>query len=323
MALVRLRDIELAAYVREVLPQTIGLWGEGRDLATYGADLAEIARGPYGRAHFRTAGLYDGGTAVASFKRYERIAHVGTRRLRAVGIGAVFTPPERRGRGYASAMLASELDRARSDACDLVYLFSDIRPQFYAALGFVELPSRAISLRADGLPDTRLNPARLEERDWSGVRRCYDLGERRRPAGFLRTPLAWGWMGTNARQRFERAAGQETNLVVRRRGRGVCAYVLGMRDPKRDAYVLDECGFADDAAAESIPALLRAAAGDLRRVVGWLPPSGARERLPQGTVRKRRRAIFMAAPISPEGARFMRALAESPRSDPCWHADHI
>lgn len=319
---VRMRDIDIDAYVAQVLPQTAALWDERRPFDTYVADTLEIARGAYGRRYFRTVGLFDGTALVASFKRYERVMHVGTRRLRAVGIGAVFTPVERRGRGYASVMLAGELDRARADGCDVAYLFSDIRPQFYTALGFVELPAREMSLRADGLPRTRLNPSRLEERDWNGARRCYDLGERRRPAGFVRTPLAWDWIRTGMRQKSTRNPGQETNLVVRRRGGGVGAYVLGTRDPKRDAYHLEEFGFADDAASETIPALLRAAAGDLGRVVGWLPPSGARERLVKPSVRRRRRAIFMAAPLSAGGRLLIDAL-QSTKADPTWHADHV
>lgn len=318
----RVRHIGLDAYVRQVLPQTAALWADGRDFETYVAQTIEIARSPYGRLHYRTAGLYDGGTMVASFKRYERIVHAGTRRLRGLGIGAVFTPPERRGRGYASAMLAGELDRARAGGCDLAYLFSDIHPQFYSALGFTAFPAREIRLRADGLPATRLNPARLEDRDWPGVRRCYDLGERRRPAGFTRSPLVWDWIRTRMRQAAETGGGQKTDLVLRR-GRSIAAYVLGTRDPQRDAYVLDEFGFADDAAAETIPALLRAAAGDLRRIVGWLPPGGARELLPKGAVRKRRQAIFMAAPLSPAGGLLLRAFAESAKADPCWHAEHV
>ncbi|MEO6834939.1 MAG: GNAT family N-acetyltransferase [Candidatus Tumulicola sp.] len=321
--MMRLRDIEPDDYARQVLPQTAALWAGRRDFGTYAAHTLEIARSPYGRRHYRTAGLFDGATMLASFKRYERVMHAGAHRLRAVGIGAVFTPPERRGHGYASVMLGSELDRARASGCDVAYLFSDIRPQFYAALGFTELPSREVSLRADGLPAARLNLAPLEERDWDAVRRCFDRCERRRPAGFLRTPLAWDWMLMRMRQGSERAGGQPTNLVVRRPGRGISAYVLGARDPERDAYALDEFGFADDAAAEIVPALLRAAAGDLRRVVGWLPPGSARELLPPGTVRKRRQAIFMAAPLSPAGALAVSALAASAASDPCWHADHI
>jgi hypothetical protein len=219
-------------------------------------------------------------------------------------------------------MIAMAMDAARADGCDLVYLFSDVRPQFYADLGFRQLPSREFTLRADTLPSDRLPLAALTERDWSGVRRCFDLCEHHRPAGFLRTPLLWEWVRIRMRHGSERGGGQETNLVVRH-GRGVGAYVLGARDVARDTYALEEFGFADSAAAQMIPALLRAAAGDLRRVTGWLPPNGARELLPKGAVRKRRKAILMGAPLSPAGAEAMRLLTAAANADACWPTDHI
>jgi predicted N-acetyltransferase YhbS len=319
----RLRDVEPDAYARFVLPQTARLWAGRRDFDTYVAQVLEVAASPYGRRSYRTVGLYDGRAIVASFKRYRRAMHLGTQRLRAIGIGAVFTPPEYRGRGYASAMLALELDRSRALGCDVAYLFSDIRPAFYSALGFRELPSREISLRADALPATRLALARLEDRDWIGVSRCFESSECRRAAGFARSPLVWDWMRLRMRHGSERTGGQETNLVVRGRGRNVEAYVLGERDPVRDAYVVEELGFAGSPSAGAVAALLRAAAGDLRRVTGWLPPASVRDLLPKGVVRKRRRAIFMAAPLSTGGDLLVRTLALSADADPCWRADHI
>lgn len=319
----RLRDVDPEAYARDVLPQTAPLWAGRRDFPTYVAQVQEIARSPYGRRYYTTAGLFEGRNLVASFKRYVRGARLGTQRLRAVGIGAVFTPPHYRGRGFASAMLGSELDRARAAGFDFAYLFSDVSPQFYVQLGFVELPSREIVLASDRLPAKRLAPARLEERDWSGVARCFDLGGRRRDAGFTRTPLVWHWMRMRLRHGSERAGGQDTSLVVRRRGGAVDAYVLGERDAKRDAYVLEEFGFAGEDGARTIPALLRAAAGDLRRIMGWLPPAAARELLPKGTTRKRKRAILMAAPLSRGGIALVQAFQTTGNADPCWHADHI
>ena len=317
----RLRDISREVYAREILPLTASLWTGRRTFEEYAAQTLEIARGAYGRRHFRTIGLYDGRAMVASFKRYERTLRNGSRRLRAIGFGAVFTPVEFRSRGYASVMLAMALDQARSEGYDLAYLFSDIRPAFYAALGFAALPSRAFSLRADALPAMRLELARLADDDWNGTRHVFDLAERRRSAGFLRSSTVWEWIRMRARHSSEHPVGEETNLVVRRR-RAIAAYVFGVRAPARDAYILDELGFADDAAAAAVPALLRAAAGDLRRIVGWLPPNGIRELLPRFVTRKRTRSIFMMAALGTEGERLQGALCAS-RDDFCWATEHI
>jgi predicted acetyltransferase len=318
----RLQEIPPERYAREVLPATAKLWAGRRDFDTYVAHTLEIARSGYGRRHYRTIGLYDGTELVASYKQYERALRHGSHRLRAMGLGAVFTPAAYRGRGYASFMLGVQLDRFRKDGFDIAYLFSDIAPQFYVQLGFRELPSREIALRADTLASKRLEVARAEDRDWSGIARCFDLFSRTCSTGFLRSPLVWEWIRTRAHQQSEHRVGQETNLVLRK-GRAIVAYVLGVRAPERDTYVVDEFGCADGTAAQAVPTLLRAAAGDLRRIAGWLPPSGARELLPRGAVRKRKHAIFMMAPLSDAGDALVHAVTSASRSDFCWATDHI
>ncbi len=316
-----LRIVAAETYARIVLPETAPLWAGKRDLETYVANSLEIARSGFGRRHYRTMGIVEGKRLVSSFKRYDRCMERDGQRLRAFGIGAVFTPQPFRRRGYATAMLGEALDVARAEGYDLAYLFSDVHPQFYTDLGFTQVPSRSIVLRADALADKRLTLKALTEADWNRVSRCFTLC-----AGggtiFERTPLIWTWIRMRMRQGWEHQAGQETNLAVRR-GHGIAAYVLGVRLPERDTYVVDEYGYADEDAALTIPALLRAAAGDLRRVAGWLPPIRARDLVPKGSVRKRRTAIFMLAPLSSKGARLPTALAQKGRADPCWATDHI
>jgi predicted N-acetyltransferase YhbS len=308
-------------YAREVLPLTAPLWAGPRNFDTYVAQTLEIARGTYGRRHYRTLGLYDGRTLVASFKRYERTIRHETKPLRAIGFGAVFTPEEYRGRGYASVMLATALDAARADGYDVAYLFSDIRPQFYEALGFTALTSRRFLLRADTLPSMRLQLTHLRDADWAGVQRVYERWEQNRRAGFIRNASVWGWIAMRMRQRSEHPTGQQANLLVRR-GNRIIAYVFGVRAPRLDAYLLDEFAFADAATAAGIPALLRAAAGDLQRVTGWLPPAGAREAMPKLTVRRRNDAVFMMTPLSAAGRELMRDATAAP-GDFCWASDHI
>jgi predicted N-acetyltransferase YhbS len=316
----RLRGIAADVYARELLPLTAALWAGRRGFDQYVAQTLEIARSGYGRRHYRTIGLYDGGTCVASFKRYERTLHYGSRRLPAIGFGAVFTLPEYRGRGYASVMLAAALDQARASGYPVAYLFSDIRPQFYAALGFRALASRRFSLNAAALPASRLDLATLSDDDWAGVARLFDDCERHREAGFLRSAAVWEWIGMRRRHASEHRCGHETSLLVRHRG-AVVAYVLGVRDPQRDAYVLDEFAFTDDGAGRIGP-LLRAAAGDLRRITGWLPPDPARRFLPKLAVTRRTSAIPMIAPLTSEGRRLFDAISAS-RGEFCWATDHI
>lgn len=288
----------------------------------YVAQTLEIARGAYGRRHYRTLGLYDGDALVASCKRYERRLCDGSSTLNAVGIGAVYTPPDMRGRGYASVMLAAELDRSRNEGVDAAYLFSDIRPEFYAVLGFSTVASRDFTLRADALPAQRLRPSPLRDADWDAVRRCFEATETRRDAGFVRDRSAWSWIRMRMRHGSEVATGHTYNLVARR-GRSISAYVLGTRAPERDAYILDEFGFADDAGAAAVPSLLRAAAGDLRRITGWVPPSALRAIIPRAPARKRERSILMIAPLLPAGRHLLETIATRERGNFCWPTEHI
>lgn len=317
----RLAEIKPEVYARAVLPFTAQLWAGNRSFEDYAAQTLEIARSPYGRRHYRTVGLYDNEAIVASCKLYERTLHHGERRIRGIGIGAVFTPVPYRGRGYASIMLAAALDQARRDGYEIAFLFSDIRPQFYSALGFTTLPSRQFSLRADTLPSTRLDLTHLTDDAWMGVRRVFDRWENRRDAGFLRDAAVWSWIAMRARHGSEHRTGRTTNLLLRRRGR-VVAYVLGVRAPELDTYGIDEFAFADDAAAAMIPALLRAAAGDLRRVWGWRPPDGDRRLLPKPATRARKGAVLMMAPLAAAGTALLHAVLDDKR-DFCWATDHI
>lgn len=217
-------------------------------------------------------------------------------------------------------MLGAALDEARAEGYESAYLFSDIRPQFYIPLGFRALKSRQFSVDAAELPSTRLDLAALGAEHWVAVRRLFDLGERRREVGFLRNAAVWEWIALCARRASERSTANATNLVARRGGR-IEAYVLGVRVPQRDAYVLDELGFAPGAAA-LVPALLRAAAGDLRRITGWLPPAPARAILPKVVVRRRGSAIPMIASLRARGRQLLET-AERSGDEFCWATEHV
>jgi GNAT superfamily N-acetyltransferase len=318
-----LQELSIESYSERVLPLTEPLWARGRTLKEYVAHTAQLAQTAYGRKHYRTFALADGGAApLASFKRYERQARSGLEQLRAIGIGAVFTPEEHRGHGYASAMLGLALDEARREGFDFAYLFSDIHPQFYKDLGFIELPSRSISLRADALQDGRVAMDAVSERDFTAIRKCFDAMESRRDWGLTRSPIVWDWIRAQLQISAQREKGQPVHLVMRK-GRTIVGYVFGRRESLHDAYVLDEFGFANEEAREAIPGLLRAAAGDLRRIVGWLPPIGARGILPRGSVRRRNDAIWMIAPLTAGGARFLERAKRSRFADGMWSLDHV
>jgi predicted N-acetyltransferase YhbS len=309
-------------YVRDVLPLTRRLWAGARTFEEYAAEFRTRATSAWGKRRFRTVGLRLDGGLVASCKRYGRVLRCGERTYEAAGIGAVFTPEELRGRGYATALIAAFLDAERAAGTDLAYLFSDVHPAFYARIGFVALPSRTITLRADALGSERIEAVALGDADAAAIRRVFAALDARRPFAFARTPLDWEWQRLRAASR--ELDGGTVKLGVHR-GRSLAAYVVGRRVPAADAFVLDEFAFARDHDAPAIATLLRAAAGDLRTVRGWLPPDVAREALPRGAVRARSGATAMLVPLSaPFRAAFRaRTMEKRESADPCWSTDHI
>lgn len=310
-------------YVRDVLPRSQSLWAGERSFEEYVGEFRATTASSWGKRRFRTVGLYLDGVLVASCKRYERVLRCGERSYRAAGIGAVFTPDDLRGRGYATALLGAFLDAERDAGTDCAYLFSDIHPAFYERLGFVALPSRTITLRADTLIAERVEIATLGDDDVTAIRRVFGVLDARRPFAFARTPLDWEWQRLRAHSREHGAPALRLGV---RSGRSLLAYVTGRRVPEADAFVVDEFAFATEAAARCVAPLLRAAAGDLRKIQGWLPPAVAREALPAGAVRRRNDAIAMAVPLSVSfRAAFRDALADlrGARADVCWSSDHV
>jgi predicted acetyltransferase len=57
-----------------------------------------------------------------------------------IGIGSVATPPAFRRNGYASQLIRDFLAMKPLEAVRAVFLFSEVKPEFYGKLGFVALP---------------------------------------------------------------------------------------------------------------------------------------------------------------------------------------
>ena len=77
----------------QALDESWPLWHDGLARPAYGAYNAAQLKTPWGAAHLARVGLLDGDRLLASAKRYALTVWLDGRRIPALGIGAVFTPP--------------------------------------------------------------------------------------------------------------------------------------------------------------------------------------------------------------------------------------
>ena len=127
-------------YLAQILQDTYPLWNDGLARERYDRFWEAQLRTPWGSAHLDRVALVEGGAVISSAKRYDLSARIEGRIRRVLGIGAVFTPPARRGRGAAQQLLETLLDTAEAEGFEYAMLFSEIDPAFYERLDFVPIP---------------------------------------------------------------------------------------------------------------------------------------------------------------------------------------
>lgn len=233
-----------------ILDETFPIWNEGLSRHAYGQWNEAQLRTEWGRAHLHRLALLDeSGGVLASAKRYRFDVRVHGRIGAMCGIGAVFTPPDRRGRGYATQLIDMLLAQEQRDGVLMATLFSEIGTAFYERLGFAPVPIDEVSLvvtRKRGAPamlvragddrdlatiaamhDTRSSGARFAlQRDRALIH--YALSKKR---------LLAGLGPTGARQ---------IEFVVAEEGASAVAYVL--LHENGHGWTLEEAGDRDPAA---------------------------------------------------------------------------
>ncbi len=129
------------ALLDRILDHTFPIWNEGLSRQAYGQWNTSQLKTPWGRDHLhRFALLDDEGELLATAKRYRHDVRLDGREGWMAGFGAVFTPPNARGRGAATRLLEALLDRSREEGALMASLFSEIGPEFYERLGFKSVP---------------------------------------------------------------------------------------------------------------------------------------------------------------------------------------
>ena len=125
----------------QITSLTYDIWHEGLSERAYSQWNAAQMRTPWGRTHLQRLALVDvSGRLLATAKRYRYRMRLDGRVGWMSGIGAVFTPPLQRGKGYASQLIEQLLEIERKDGALLAGLFSEIGATFYERLGFTVVP---------------------------------------------------------------------------------------------------------------------------------------------------------------------------------------
>ncbi len=124
----------------QALDHTFAQWNDLLTRESYAQYNRAQLRTSWGSQHLQRVGLVSDGTVLASAKRYRVGVHLDGRTVPTIGIGAVFTPPEHRGRGHAASLIEHIVEAARADGAALAMLFSEIAPSYYERLGFSVVP---------------------------------------------------------------------------------------------------------------------------------------------------------------------------------------
>lgn len=236
----RVRDAERAA-IEAVLRRSHATWGGGLSLDDYLRFHLDQKETAWGRERYRfLVGDVDG-AVVSALKLYTFPGEIDGRPIRLAGIGAVFTPEERRGRGHAAALVEAALESARAGGHDAALLMSGIGGDYYRRFGFTALPASAAGCLpflpvawpgepawlAAGDPEAHVVGLRpFQPEDLDALVTIHDDATRGQRFRLLRDRPAWEQALFRAElwRRLKRGGGDRI-WVVERRG-AVAAYVV-------------------------------------------------------------------------------------------------
>ena len=162
-------------HIREHVRQSHDLWGGGKTEEERYQKLLKMLKGA-GPELFYMSGFVDGqGRLLTSLKRYYFDLHIGSRTVRTLGLGAIFTDPALRKAGLASAMIRAAMNEAReNEGCGAALLFSDIGTEYYERFGFRSLPAKYWNLDIKAMPEGDGLQTREEPDNMAALIRWYD-----------------------------------------------------------------------------------------------------------------------------------------------------
>ena len=277
MRLEEVRDEPL----ERVLDWTYPIWNEGLTREAYSRWNRGLIETAWGRGHLHRLVLFDADRPVASAKRYDLRGRVSGQDIEIVGIGAVFTPAELRGRGHAAALIEAMIEDAGRRGCRAALLFSEIGAGFYERLGFRVIAQPIVTIeignRSSGAPAVLVRTG--DARDLPEVAAISARAAADTAFALDRSPDLIAF--NIARKRLLAGLGpsglRSVEFYVTEEGSRAVAYVILTRGP--DGWVLHDCGDRDPSGAR-VGAMLhvlaaRTPAEQPARLRAWFPRAAA------------------------------------------------
>lgn len=234
-----------------ILDHTYPIWNEGLSRTAYGQWNAAQLKTPWGRDRLqRFALLDDDNELLATAKRYRYDVTLDGRAGWMSGLGAVFTPPDRRGRGHATEIITQLLERDRRDGAIVAGLFSEIGPSFYGRLGFSAIPFDEVTVkvkRRDGAPAMLVRAG--DERDLPAIAALHDSRAASAHFALRRDPLMLHYALAKKRlfAGLSRPGLRQFEFFVAEEGTSAVAYVV--LSVNEHGWTLEEAGDRDPAGA--------------------------------------------------------------------------
>lgn len=185
--------------IAEVLSHTHALWADGLEMDAYADFIATLMASEWAKAgerNYRFLVLTDdvAGDVAAAVKLYRFAARLEGRLIHVGGIGAVFTLPHARRRGYAADLIgrAHAIMKERGDALSLLH--SEIGARYYAGLGYRQLPAHAVRIKvpAGGPPASGMRA--MHRNDLGHVMRIRERDDGAAPFALVRDAANWKYL---------------------------------------------------------------------------------------------------------------------------------